>query len=480
MLSSRPGSIRIPFLAILLLTLVATVTTFSAENDNWPAFRGAHALPIAEDDTRLPSTWSATENVVWKTPVDGLGWSSPVIWGNRIFLTTVVSDGESQEPRMGLYFPFGSPETTDDGRFPDPKPGDLMEREVDVHHWLVYAFDFDTGELEWTSEVNVGEPQFDRHLKNTFASSTPVTDGERVYAYFGNVGVFALDMAGEVVWERRFDPAVTRLGWGPAASPVLHDDTLFIVNDNDDQSFVVALDAATGAERWRVDRDEGTNWSTPFVWQHDARTELVTAGSDQVRSYDLDGNELWRFSGLNTISIPQPFSANGLLYVTSGYVGDAVRPVFAIRPGAQGDITLQAGQASNDAVVWYQDRAGPYHPTPLVYGDYYFTLLDQGFYTVHDAHTGEEQYYSEQQVLNQEVRRRVAVGAGGFTASPWAYNGKIFVLSEEGSAYAIDPADDFTVVGSNDLGEVAMSSPAIARGSLFIRTRSHLWRLSED
>ena len=479
MLSSRPRSIRIPFLAILLLTLVATVTTFSAENDNWPAFRGAHALPIAEDDPRLPSTWSATENVVWKTPVDGLGWSSPVIWGNRIFLTTVVSDGESQEPRMGLYFPFGSPETTDDGRFPDPKPGDLMEREVDVHHWLVYAFDFDTGELEWTSEVNVGEPQFDRHLKNTFASSTPVTDGERVYAYFGNVGVFALDMAGEVVWEQRFDPAVTRLGWGPAASPVLHDDTLFIVNDNDDQSFVVALDAATGAERWRVDRDEGTNWSTPFVWQHDARTELVTAGSDQVRSYDLDGNELWRFSGLNTISIPQPFSANGLLYVTSGYVGDAVRPVFAIRPGAQGDITLQAGQASNDAVVWYQDRAGPYHPTPLVYGDYYFTLLDQGFYTVHDAHTGEEQYYSEQQVLNQEVRRRVAVGAGGFTASPWAYNGKIFVLSEEGSAYVIDPADDFTVVGSNDLGEVAMSSPAIARGSLFIRTRSHLWRLSD-
>ncbi len=478
MLSSRPRSIRTPFLALLLLTLVASVTTFSAENDNWPAFRGANALPIAEDDPRLPSTWSATENVVWKTPVDGLGWSSPVIWGNQIFLTTVVSDGESQEPRMGLYFPFGSPETTDDGRFPDPKPGDLMEREVDVHHWLVYAFDFDTGELEWTSEVNVGEPQFDRHLKNTFASSTPVTDGERVYAYFGNVGVFALDMAGEVVWEQRFDPAVTRLGWGPAASPVLHDDTLFIVNDNDDQSFVVALDAATGTERWRVDRNEGTNWSTPFVWQHDARTELVTAGSDQVRSYDLDGNELWRFSGLNTISIPQPFSANGLLYVTSGYVGDAVRPVFAIRPGAQGDITLQAGQASNDAVVWYQDRAGPYHPTPLVYGDYYFTLLDQGFYTVHDAHTGEEQYYSEQQVLNQEVRRRVAVGAGGFTASPWAYNDKIFVLSEEGSAYVIDPADDFTVVGSNDLGEVAMSSPAIVRGSLFIRTRSHLWRLS--
>jgi len=465
-------------LTIVLLALVATTTTFSAENDNWPAFRGADALPIAEDDPRLPSTWSPTENVVWKTEVDGLGWSSPVVWGNQIFLTTVVSEGESQEPRMGLYFPYGSPETNDDPRFEAPKPGDLMEREVDLHHWLVYAYAVDTGELEWTSEVNVGEPQFDRHLKNTFASSTPVTDGERVYAYFGNVGVFALDMTGTVVWERRFDPTVTRLGWGPAASPVLHGDSLFIVNDNDEQSFVVALDTATGTEQWRVDRDEGTNWSTPFVWQHDARTELVTAGSDQVRSYDLDGNELWRFSGLNTISIPQPFSAHGLLYVTSGYVGDAVKPVFAIRPGAQGDITLQDGQRTSDSVVWYQEGAGPYHPTPLVYGDSYFTLLDQGFYTVHDAHTGEEQYYSEQQVLNQEVRRRVAIGAGGFTASPWAYNGQIFVISEEGTTYVIDPIDDFNVVGSNDLGEVAMSSPAIAQGSLFIRTRSHLWRLS--
>ena len=463
----------------VLVALVATAATLAAENDNWPSFRGANALPIAEDDPRLPATWSPTENVVWKTPVDGLGWSSPVIWGDRIFLTTVVSDGESQEPRMGLYFPYGSPETYDDDpRFEAPKPGELMEREEDIHHWLVHAFDFETGQLVWTSEVNVGEPQFDRHLKNTFASSTPVTDGERLYAYFGNLGVFALDMAGNVVWERRFDPTETRLGWGPAASPVLHDDTLFIVNDNDEQSFVVALDTESGTEQWRVDRDEGTNWSTPFVWQHDARTELVTAGSDQVRSYDLDGNELWRFSGLNTISIPQPFSANGLLYVTSGYVGDAVKPVFAIKPGAQGDITLQDDQRSSDAVVWYQEGAGPYHPTPLVYGDYYFTLLDQGFYTVHDAHTGEEQYYSEQQVLNQEVRRRVAVGAGGFTASPWAYNERVFVLSEEGTTYVIDPSDDFNVVGSNDLGEVAMSSPAIAQGSLFIRTRSHLWRLS--
>jgi outer membrane protein assembly factor BamB len=448
-------------------------------SENWPSFRGADALSVADDDPRLPDTWSATENVVWKTPVDGLGWSSPVIWGDRIFLTTVVSDGESQEPRMGLYFPFGSPETFTDSAFPDPKPGDLMEREQDLHHWLVYAIDFDSGEVVWTSEVNAESPAFDRHLKNTFASSTPVTDGERVYAYFGNVGVFALDMDGALVWERRFEQRATRLGWGPAASPVLHDGTLFIVNDNDEQSFVVALDSATGGERWRVERDEGTNWSTPFVWRNEVRTELITAGSDRVRSYDLDGRELWGFSGLNSISIPQPFSAHGLLYVTSGYVGDAVRPVFAIRPGADGDITLGVGQQRNGHVVWYDESAGPYNPTPLVYGDHYFTLLDQGFFTVHDARTGEERYFTEQQVLNQEVRRRVAPGSGGFSASPWAYNGKIFVLSEDGDTYVIDTTGDFNVVATNSLDEVAMSSPAVARGSLFIRTRSHLWRFTD-
>ena len=464
----------------LLLGLLLHTTPLLSQTDNWPAFRGADAMPVAQDNPLLPTTWSTTDNVIWQTPIGGLGWSSPVVWGDRIFLTTVVSEGQSQEPRMGLYFPFGSPEVfpESDGRFPDPGPGDLMEREQDPHHWLVYAIDFESGEVVWTTEVNVDVPQFDRHLKNTYASATPVTDGERVYAYFGNVGVFAIDMAGRVVWERRFEPQTTRLGWGHAASPVLHENTLFIVNDNDGRSFMIALDAETGQERWHVERDEGTNWSTPFVWQHEDRLEIVTAGSDQVRSYDLAGTELWNFRGLNSISIPQPFSAHGLLYVTSGYVGDTIRPVYAIRPGATGDISLEPGQQSNEAIVWYDDSAGPYHPTPLVYGDYYFTLLDRGFYTVHDARTGEEQYFTERQVLDQQVRRRIARGASGFTASPWAYNDKVFVLSEDGDTYVIDTTDNFNVVAINSLGQVAMSSPAIAGGSLFIRTRSHLWRLS--
>ena len=471
----EPTARRVLWPLALTVALLVTLGISARETDNWPSFRGPAALAIADDDPRLPTTWSATENVAWKTPIEGLGWSSPVVWGNRVFLTTVTSDGPVEEPRMGLYFPYGSP---DSGGMPT-KEGDLRKREPDVHHWLVYAVDFDSGAVVWKTEVNAEPPRFDRHLKNTYASETPVTDGERVYAYFGNVGVFALDLNGKKVWERRFDPQPTRLGWGTAASPVLADGKLFVVNDNEKQSFIMALDAATGSELWRVDRDKGTNWATPFVWRNEKRTELVTAGTPQVRSYDLDGKELWRFTGMNSISIPQPFSAHGLLYVTSGYVGDRVKPVYAVRPGASGDITLAADQKSNDFIVWYQDGAGPYHPTPLVIGDYYFTLLDLGFYTVHDARTGEPKYFTEEQKTDQSVRRRLSRGSGGFTASPWAYNGKVFALSESGDTFVLDSAKGFEVVGTNSLDETAMSSPAMARGSLFIRTRSHLWRLTE-
>jgi outer membrane protein assembly factor BamB len=475
LLPNRASRRPVPMLAVTLGALMLAAVTHARSTDNWPSFRGPKALSVAADDPRLPTSWSATENVAWKVAVPGLAWSSPVVWGDRVFVTTVVSEGEIEEPRMGLYFPYGSPES---GGMPT-KDGVLMERAKDVHHWWVYALDFKSGEVVWKTEVHQGVPRWDRHLKNTYASETPVTDGKRVYAYFGNLGAFALDAkTGELNWETRFAPKATRLGWGPAASPVLHGNSLFIVNDNEDESYIAALDTETGKEGWRVMREEGSNWATPFVWEHEGRTEVVTAGSDLVRSYDLEGKQLWTLGGMDSISIPQPFSEHGLLYITSGYVGDKVKPVFAIRPGAKGDITLEEGQNSNEFVVWYNDSAGPYHPTPLVYGDYYFTLLDLGFYTVHDAKTGEELYFTEQQKTNKEVRRRVQRGSGGFTASPWAYNGKIFVLSEDGDTYVIDTADEFNVVGTNSLDEVAMSTPAIAGGSLFIRTRTHLWRLT--
>jgi outer membrane protein assembly factor BamB len=219
-----------------------------------------------------------------------------------------------------------------------------------------------------------------------------------------------------------------------------------------------------------VTREEGTNWVTPFVWRNELRTELVTAGTGRVRSYSLDGKLLWELDGMSSIAIPQPFAAHGLLYLSSGYVGDQNRPIFAVEPGASGDITLAEGARSNEWIVWSQPQAGPYNPTPIVYGDILYTLLDRGFLTAHDAKTGELIY----------DKQRVERGASAFTASPWAYNGRIFVLSEDGDTFVIAAGREFAVVGTNSLDEMCMATPAIAGGSLYLRTRGHLYRISAE
>jgi outer membrane protein assembly factor BamB len=248
---------------------------------------------------------------------------------------------------------------------------------------------------------------------------------------------------------------------------VLHGGRLYIVNDNEEKSFLTALDARTGKPVWRVTRDEGSNWATPFVWEHADRTEVVTAGTRRVRSYDLDGKLLWEFGGMSSIAIPTPFAKLGLLYVTSGYVGDDVRPVYAVRPGAVGDISLKSDETSSRFVAWYHPQAGPYNPSPIVYGDYYYTLLDRGFFTCHDARTGQEIY----------GKQRIDPEAAGFSASPWAYGGKIFALSEDGDTFVIQAGPEFKLLGKNSLDEMCMATPAIYRSSLIVRTASKLYRI---
>lgn len=439
-------------LAFLLTAALGLPMAASAASDNWPSFRGADALNSAANDPRLPEIWSSTENVVWKQTIPGLGWSSPVVWGDRVFVTTVVSEGEIEEPKKGLYF---------GGNRPEPSK--------DKHQWVVYALDTESGDVAWKTTLYSGSPRFPRHLKNTYASETPVTDGERLYAYFGNVGIFAVDFDGELVWERRSEVMKTRYGWGMAASPVLHENTLFVINDNEEMSYLAALDKRTGEQLWRTNRtDEGSNWATPFVWKNELRTEIITAGTNFVRSYGLGGKLLWQFRGMSSISIPQPFSQHGLLYVSSGYIGDQSRPVYAIRPGASGDITLLKGTHSNEYIVWFLPQAGAYNPTPLVYGEYLYTLLDRGFFTMHNAKTGEEIY----------GKRRIERGASAFSASPWAYNGKVFVLSEDGDTFVIDAKEEFRVLRQNSLDEMSMATPAIADGSLYLRTRTQLYRIT--
>jgi hypothetical protein len=412
---------------LLLLTVLGS-------SDNWPQFRGPDAMGVAEDP-RLPETWSTTENVTWRASIPGRGWSSPIVWGDRIFLTSVVSEADPGAPKTGLY--SGGPQDIPGGE----------------HRWVVYGLDWATGAVAWEKEVYRARPSKARHLKNSYASETPVADAERLYVYFGNLGVFAFDHQGELLWKKELAPLETRNGWGTASSPVLHEGRLYLVNDNEESSYLLALEAATGKELFRIAREEKSNWSTPYIWKNDLRTEIVTTGSNKIRSYDLDGKLLWEIAGMSSITIPTPFSKFGLLFVSSGYVGDDLRPVYAIKPGGE--------------VAWTHRQAGPYNPSPIVYGDSYYTLHDRGFFTSHDARTGMPIY----------DKQRIDPAAGAFTASPWAYNGKIFCLSEEGVSYVIQAGPEFRVVARNSLDEVALATPAIARGSLLIRTATKLYRI---
>jgi outer membrane protein assembly factor BamB len=408
----------------------------AAGGEQWPQFRGPDA-GVAEDGA-LPESWSTTENVTWKLDIPGRGWSSPVVAGDRIFLTSVIASAPEEAPKKGVYF-----------------GGNREAAPTDEHRWMVYCVDWKTGKMLWEREVHRGLAQA-RHLKNSYASETPVTDGERVYAYFGGVGVFCLSREGKMLWSQALGPFRMRYGWGAAASPVLHQGRLYIVNDNEDQSFLEALDAKSGKQIWRVTRDEGSNWATPFIWESGKRTEIVTAGTRRVRAYDLDGKVL---------CIPTPFAKHGLLYVTSGYVGDKIRPIYAVKAGASGDISLKGDETSNEFVAWYQAQGGPYNPSPLVYGDYYYTLMDYGFLTCRDARTGKEIY----------GKQRINAAGAPFTASPWAYNGKIFALSEDGDTYVMQAGPEFKVLGKNPLDEIALATPAVYRSSLIIRTASKLY-----
>jgi outer membrane protein assembly factor BamB len=420
--------------------------------ENWPQFRGPGARGVS-DETDLPESWNKTENVVWTVKIPGRGWSSPVIWGDRIFLTSATQlKGKTEKVKPGLY--FGGERAT-------PFP----------HRWTVYCIDFKSGKILWEKVAHEGIPKEGHHLKNTLASETPVTDGQRVYAYFGNVGLFTYDMEGKLLWKKELGRYRTAFNWGTASSPVLHGDRVFIVNDNEEHSFVVALDAKTGKEVWKVDRDEKSNWATPYIWENDLRTELVTSGKKKVRSYSLDGKLLWELDGMSSIVIPTPFSAHGLLYVASGYVMSIRKPIFAIKPGAKGDISLKNKETSNQFIVWFQAKGGPYNVSPIVYGKDLYVLYDRGFLSAFDAGTGKALYQPPMARLGASEH---------YTASPWAYNGKIFCLSEEGQTVVIPTGGQKPeIIRQNDLDELCMATPATARGSLFIRTESQLYRIAK-
>ncbi|MDP6447937.1 MAG: PQQ-binding-like beta-propeller repeat protein [Pirellulaceae bacterium] len=438
------------FLSIVVCAALGAGSIRAAEN--WPQFRGPDALGVS-GDKNLPSEWSETKNLLWKKSVAGRGWSSPVVWGDRVFITTVVNTGESEEPKKGLYF---------GGNRPKPPTTE--------HEWKVLCFDLRTGKSVWQNRVEAGVPRTGLHVKNSYASETPIVDADRLYVYFGNVGLFCFTHAGEEVWSKRFEPRKTRYGWGTAASPVLHEDRLYVINDNDDGSYLLALDKKTGDQIWRVEREEKSNWATPYIWKNDLRTEIVTPGTGRFRSYDLNGKQLYEFGGASSITIATPFSKFGLLYVSSGYIGDRKKPLFALRPGAAGDISLGDDETKNEHIVWCQKQGAPYNPTTLVYGDLLYVLLDRGFVVCYDARSGEEVY----------GRQRLPNGRA-FTSSPWAYGGKIFCLNEYGETFVVQAGREFKLLHTNRLadGAMCMSTPALAGDKLILRSEDHLYCFHE-
>lgn len=417
---------------------------------NWPQFRGPESTGVPTDDAGLPLTWSASENVCWKASIGGTGWSSPITWGNRVFLNSARSAQPGGTPRAGFY----------EGAVESPKPDD-------EYRWITHCVDMESGERVWDAELQRAVPRVGRHRKNTYASETCVTDGERVYAHVGDLGTWCLDYEGKILWSKEWMPVRTRWGYGTASSPALHDGRLYITNDSEDQSYLVALDKVTGDEIWRVDRDEPTTWATPFIWDSGDRTEIITLGRNRVRSYDTDGTLLWELDKLSSLAIPTPFASGGLLYITSGYMNSPHRPIYAIRPGASGNISLTEDQTSNDYIVWSVPQGGPYHPSGLVYQGLYYTLFDRGFLTCHDARTGEE-VYGKQRISRETVN---------FTASPWAYKGMIFCLDEAGTTFVVEAGREYRLADTNELGEMCMATPAIAGNSLLIRTHQNLYRI---
>jgi outer membrane protein assembly factor BamB/Spy/CpxP family protein refolding chaperone len=627
------------------------------EGSDWPQFRGPNGSATSTEAS-LPDKWGADQHIAWKAKLPGYGWSSPIIVGDKVFVTTAVTanqrkpsggfgggrggfggpgeggPGDGQRPGRGRPGGFGGPPQagqilptflqdrlnltdaqkkqvdelqkevdgklgkilTDDqkkqlkepptggarggfgrggpgGRGPGgfggpPQPGQLLpgpiqerlkltadqkkqlddlQKDVDgklakviteeqqkqlkdmqagggrggfargggrggpggpggfggrgqrapdaMYKWEIYCLSAADGKVLWKQTAAEQKPKIPAHASNTYATETPATDGERVYAYFGMTGVFCYDLAGKLLWKEDLGSYRVAMGYGTGSSPVVADGRLFVQCDNEEKSFLVALDAKTGKQLWRVERPERTSWSTPLVWKNKVRTEIVCIGNPRVRSYDpATGKQLWELGGLNGQIKASPVASSELLYVGTGggfggfggpggvpggeEPGDPVpagrggrggrgaggKPLFAVKAGASGDITLKDGAKSNDGVAWFLPQAGPSTASPLLVGAQLYILEERnGLLSCYNAKTGKQVY-----------KERLS-GARGFTSSPWAYDGKVFCLDDSGTTHVVQAGPTFKLLGKNSLNEMCWSSPAVAGGSLLVRTVDHLF-----
>ena len=440
--------------ATLLLFVIPTVAQRPTGGRQWPSFRGNHASGVA-DGQNLPESWDAEKgtNIKWKTRIPGLSHSSPVIWGDRVFVTTAISSRSDATFRKGLY-----------------GDGDASE-DRSSHQWKVFALDKKTGKTVWEQVAYEGAPLEKRHIKSTYASSTPATDGRYVVAFFGSQGLYAYDMKGRLVWKKdlgRINAGAYDLPsyeWGTASSPIIYKDLVIVQCDQQQGSFLLAVDLKTGNTAWKSPREELPSWGTPTVYTGKNRTELITNASNFIRAYDPEtGKELWRLGGSSKITAPTPIFEEDLIVVASGRRPEA--PIFVIRPGATGDITLAKDQTSSKHVVWTRQRSGSYMPTPLIYQGYLYVLQNQGILSCYDMLTGDQKY-----------TERIPHQGSGFSASPVASDGKIYLSSEDGDMFVVKAGARFELVGTNRVGQALMATPAISDGVMFVRAQNDLFAI---
>lgn len=454
---SPAGEVKIKAARRIVRTAGARAPTRPDPNSSvgsWPSFRGPQASGIAERQN-LPDRWDGKtgENILWRTPIPGLAHSSPVIWGHRIFVTSAVSSDPNANFRPGLY-----------------GDGDASQDRT-RHRWMIYALDKRTGKILWERAASEGVPVDKRHIKSTYANSTPATDGRIVVAWFGSQGVHAYDVNGRFLWKvdlGRLDFGaydIPTYEWGSASSPIIWNGLVILQCDTQDDSFLLALDASTGKTVWKTERDEIPSWGTPTVAVTSSGPELVANASNYIRGYDpRTGKELWRLGRSSKITAPTPVFTADKFVVVSGRAPE--RPIFVVRAGARGDLTLPEGKTSSEAVEWSRTGRGSYMPTPLIYNDILYVLANNGLLDAYDLRTGEEIY-----------RQRLSLIGSGFSASPVASDGKLYLSNEDGEILVIAAGRNFAHVATNSMEELLMATPALSDGVMYVRSSKSLFAI---
>ncbi len=438
---------------ITAIALIAAGTAASAQQ-NWPSFRGANAAGSA-DGRPTAVKWNAPagENVAWKTPVPGVAVSSPIVWGDRVFVSTAVSSDPNEGIRTGQY---GDVEPVTDAT---------------KHTWRLLAIDKKTGKVVWDKVAYEGIPKTKRHPKSSQASATPVTDGTHVIVSFGSQGLYAYDFDGRLLWQK--DLGVLNAGWffdpdyewGVGSSPIIYKNMVIVQCDIQRGSFLAAFDTGSGKEVWRTQREEIPSWSTPAIFESNGKAELVTQATTFTRGYDpMTGKELWKYSGNSEITIPTPIVGPGFVLITNGYRG--VQPIVALKPGATGDITLKTGETKSDFIQWSTTRGGPYIPTPVIYGDQLYVLQGGGVLAAYKVATGERIY-----------QERLGGTGGSFSASPIAADGKIYLSSEDGDVFVVQAGPVYKELAKNPIGEILMATPAVSDGLIIFRGLKNVYAI---